>query len=440
MKTILFNRTGHLYFRSFVGFFCIPIIAACLTILGSYLTARAEDNHPTEIVVQAGDKGCFNAPVSLDLSDFPFNEDRGRFILFETTSRMRRETPCQLESYANPRLWWILSGDTGAGRKRTYELTQAGPAARAPAVTCVLDDRALTILCSGRNVLQYIHGLAEVPQGVDPVFRRSGFIHPLWSPSGFALTNIQPADHRHHYGIWNPWTRTLFQGREVDFWNLGDRKGTVRFAGFLSNTEGPVFGGFKALQEHLDLSINSVEKTALHEVWDVLVWNTADTTHEPFLVDFTTVLSCAGPDSVQLEAYLYGGGIGFRATDQWTAANADVLTSEGRTRPDADGSEARWCRVSGASGAETRAGIVFMSHPSNRAHPEPMRVWPADANNGRGDLFFEFCPIRLKPWTLVPGREYVLRYRMLVYDGETAPADCERAWRDFAFPPRAWIR
>ena len=38
-------------------------------------------------------------------------------------------------------------------------------------------------------------------------------------------------------------------------------------------------------------------------------------------------------------------------------------------------------------------------------HPEPMHVWSMDANGGRGYMFFEFCPIRLKGWLIKPGKE-----------------------------------
>jgi hypothetical protein len=78
--------------------------------------------------------------------------------------------------------------------------------------------------------------------------------------------------------------------------------------------------------------------------------------------------------------------------------------------------------------------VTFFSHPSNREYPEPMRVWPENMN-GRGDLFFEFCPIRLKEWELLPGKVYRLKYRILVYDGRIDTKAAERVWSDFAFPP-----
>ena len=75
------------------------------------------------------------------------------------------------------------------------------------------------------------------PEGIDPLYKRSAYIHPLWSPGGEVLTRIQPPDHYHHYGIWNPWTHTHFDTMKVDFWNLAEGQGTVRFAEYLEMQE-----------------------------------------------------------------------------------------------------------------------------------------------------------------------------------------------------------
>jgi hypothetical protein len=114
-----------------------------------------------------------------------------------------------------------------------------------------------------------------------------------------------------------------------------------------------------------------------------------------------------------------------------------VLTSDGKTRADADGSFARWCIVEGESYTEEgRSGILFLSHPSNRMHPEPMRVWPSDANRGRGDMFFEFVPIRHNDWKLESHRDYTLKYRMVVFDGGMNKETAEKYWKSFAYAPK----
>jgi hypothetical protein len=247
------------------------------------------------------------------------------------------------------------------------------------------------------------------------------------------LTRIQAPDHYHHYGIWNPWTETTIDGKKVDFWNLMKGEGTVRFAGFLDAESGPVFGGFKVHQEHVYFPAKEVEKLAINEVWDVRVWNLPGTGIS--VVDLTTTLNTPLANGIMLDAYRYGGGIGYRATGNWHKGNSSVLTSEGKTRADADGTNARWCLVEGeTSVAAGRSGILFMSHPSNRRHPEPMRVWPLE-QNGRGDLYFEFCPTRHFPWKLEPYKNYTLKYRMVVFDGKILPEEAERWWNGFAFSP-----
>jgi hypothetical protein len=77
-----------------------------------------------------------------------------------------------------------------------------------------------------------------------------------------------------------------------------------------------------------------------------------------------------------------------------------------------------------------------MSYPKNRMHPEPMRVWPIDGNGGRGDMFFEFCPIRHEEWQIQPNKEYELKYRMVVFEGKLTREEAEAYWQAFANPPQ----
>ncbi|MGJ8737914.1 DUF6807 family protein, partial [Zobellia laminariae] len=136
---------------------------------------------------------------------------------------------------------------------------------------------------------------------------------------------------------------------------------------------------------------------------------------------------------ILFEAYRYGGGLGLRFNERWKADNCSVLTSEGNDRLTADGTNAKWCIVSGeASDGKGTNGILFMSHPKNRNHPEPMRIWPIDANGGRGDMFFEFCPIRHEEWKIEPNKRYGLNYRMVVFDGTLNAEEAEAYWQSFA--------
>jgi hypothetical protein len=376
-------------------------------------------------------------PVAISLDQFSYNTDKGSIALFEVTGAGETFVPSQVEAGYNARVWFIPSPSEQLSR--TFVLKYQGDETKVPpvALTIEKDEKDLMIKHDESPVLKYRYAETYPPEGVDPLFKRSGFVHPLWSPGGEVLTRIQPLDHYHHYGIWAPWTMTRVEGRKVDFWNLASGEGTVIFSKFLSEVSGTVYAGFQALQEHIDFGAKGFDQTAINEVLDIRVWNTGGNV---WIIDYTSTMTTPLDDGILLEAYRYGGGIGFRAIEKWTKDNSTVLTSEGKTRLDADGSRARWCLVEGETdAAQGRSGILFLSHPANRMHPEPMRVWPIDANGGRGDLFFEFTPIRYEDWELKPFIKYALRYRMVVFDGEMEPEMAERYWYSFATQPKIEI-
>ena len=288
----------------------------------------------------------------------------------------------------------------------------------------------LTITEEGRPVLTYRTGEQMPPEGVDALFRRSGFIHPLYSPGGEVLTQIQPPDHYHHYGIWGPWTKTRIGDREIDYWNLGKGEGTVRTTAILTFSSGPDHAAFTALQSHIDFGHEEGERVTMNEFYEVRYLGREK--GEPrYTVDITSTFRNVIQDTIVFEAYRYGGGLGFRATERWNALNSSILTSEGEKRVTADGTRARWCLVEGESSVEEgRSGILFMSHPANHEHPEPMRVWPEDMQGGA--LFLDFCPIRYREWVIEPGKDYTLKYRLVVFDGSLSVEEAENYWEAFA--------
>jgi hypothetical protein len=299
-----------------------------------------------------------------------------------------------------------------------------------PTITLTKDETKSTISIGDQPVVCYVHSETLPPEGVDPVFRRSAYIHPLYSPGGEILTRIQPPDHWHHYGIWNPWTRTHFGEYKVDFWNLAAEQGTVRFAEYLDALEQQDQAGFRVRHDHIYFTEDGSEAVALNEVWNVTV---KAENENSYVLDLSTTLSTPLAGGITLEQYRYGGGLGYRGTERWWPGNATVLTSEGKTWSDADASHARWVRIEGESSVpEGRSGILFLSHPGNRSHPEPMRMWPPNSNEGKENMFFEFCPIRHQEWVLDQGKEYVLKYRMVVFDGALDQETAEAYWKEFS--------
>lgn len=384
-----------------------------------------------KIVVEAGDYVRIDTPVCASLAGVPLGLPDGQYRLVEVRDAERLDVPVQLEAGSPPRLWWILSGKTEAGAKRTYEILTGGERSAA-GVTVEKDEKTLLIKQGSTKVLCYNHAVVPAPEGKSELFNRSGFIHPLWSPKGAVLTDIHPADHTHHLGIWMPWTMTHFEGQKVDFWNLGDGTGTVWFKRFVSTTNGPVYGGFEAEHDHVALKTSAGERVILKEVWDVRVYNIGGPEKGYWLWDFASTQRCVADSSLVQDEYRYGG-FGFRGARQWKGENGTYLTSEGKTRVDGHATRARWCDTSGK--IDDWEGVTFYSHPENFRHPEPMRIWPEPDNY----VFFNFAPSQLGSWEMRPGEDHLFRYRVYVHEGKVDPARTEQVWNDYAHPPKVTV-
>jgi hypothetical protein len=412
------------------------IISILILLLPGMSMLRSQTH---SFVLKTAGRAMLPLPVRVPVSDLKLNG--AQVAVFRESEGEMVPIKSQLEAGDNAFLW-ILPDEVMAPDSEVIFHIKLSKASPEPGVKnhVGMDRHNISLNYGKKKVLDYRHAFLEAPSNVDPLYGKSGFIHPLKSPEGNILTQIQPGDHYHHYGIWNPWTRTYVEGETVDFWNLAAGEGTVRFAGLISKTAGEVFSAFTIRQEHVNYKARGPDKVAINEKWHIKNFPVEIEGRTCWLIDLISTLNNPLDSAIELSAYRYGGGIGWRATAAWNKDNSSILTSEGKTRKDADGTHARWCKVEGWFPSGINSGIVFCSHPGNRAHPEPMRIWPEDTN-GRGDVFFEFCPIRHQKWILYPGKDYILKYRMLVFDGGISPEIAESVWQTYAQPVRIeWIK
>jgi len=371
----------------------------------------------TEIELQAINKENYssNAIASIELDKDLLNSP---FRLIASTASEKVEIPYQKNE--NKILWKTLTPDA------SYFIEKQAPTTHS-AIKIAENEGQLEIYQNERKIIGYQMAIKGVPKGVSENYQRSGYLHPVNTLRGKRLTRIQPEDHYHHYGIWNPWTHTLFEGDTLDFWNLYKKQGTVRFAEMLKKNTGPVFSEFEVLHEHIVLK-NDADKLALNEIQNIKVF---PLNQSQYLMDITIEYECATDEPFKIIQYRYGG-FGWRTTEEWDNQNSRVLSSEGNTRKNADGSTARWCIVDGKLN-DGRGGALMLSHPENYNHPEPLRVWPED-QYGRGDLFVNFATTKTTDWTFEPGKTYTLKYQLIVYDGKMEVASAEQAWNQFAKP------
>jgi len=407
---------------------CIFLFLICI---GSSSISYAQKISTFEVDLPVSTNGI-EVPVSIGLDEIT-SLDGSLLTLVLVNGSERIPIPFQISGNQQRILHWVAKSDGNPGKK-SFELQRKKPSSFTP-IEATKNDGELTIHDGAKNLLRYNYKTVYPPAGIDTAFKRSAFIHPLWTPHGQVLTRIQAPDHYHHYGIWNPWTHVLFEGDTVDFWNLKSRKGTVRFGNFVSIVSGPVYAEYAARHEHIAFKKDGKEKVALNELQTVRVYKPVDNSNY-FLFDIIIEMKCASESPFLILEYRYGG-LGWRATEKWNKDNSEVLTSEGKTRKDADGTTAKWFIVQGILDNDY-GGAAMMSHPSNYNHPEPLRIWPENTN--KGEMFAMFAPTKTKDWLLKPGQTYTLKYRFVVFNEHLTKEKAESAWSYFAVPPNVTVK
>jgi len=355
---------------------------------------------------------------------FPDSIDPGVYTL---ESSETGNTLLQVDS--SNRGWFILD-QLPAGTNRFY-IFNGDQALSETFISNEIDSTQITFLSEGREILSYYHGDNTPPNELDERYKRGGYIHPVYSPNGVRLTSHMNVDsHPHQSGIWSAWTKTEFDGRTPDFWNVHLNSGRVDQADSLQKYwEGPVHGGFIARHYFTDLSAPT-PVTALNEEWMVHVYRSPE--NQPFRIFDLKVTQTVNSDNPLVLPEYHYGGVGFRGHEDWINPELmNFLTAEGLGR-DGHATRTKWTHIGGVIDGKL-AGITIMSHPKNFRFPQPVRIHP-DAP------FFNFAPTQIGEMQIEPGTPYTAQYRYVTYDGKPNPVELTRLWNDYAYPPQVTIR
>ena len=254
-------------------------------------------------------------------------------------------------------------------------------------------------------------------------FAASAFLHPLRTPAGFEWTCIQPADHKHHFGLWWPWKFIEVDGAKYNCWEIQEGQGghvakqvkaipgaaTGLAWDFHNQTEIRKAGG--APQAMID----ETATVAIHTLGDAQVLDIQ-----------LKQKAIAAP--VQISAYRYSG-FSWRGPASWDKDNSTMTTSEGLGRDEANGKPARWVMVSGST-PKGHATVLLMSAASEVAGTaEKLRVWDSKAE--KGTPFINFNPVMGKPLPLDDAHPAVSnrKYRIIAADRVIDSAAAEAEWK-----------
>lgn len=294
----------------------------------------------------------------------------------------------------------------------------------------VREDSARLILAQGqREILAYNKVSPPVPDGIDPVYARSGFVHPIRSPAGKVLTATFPIDHAHQHGLFSAWVKTRFDNREIDFWNLAGRTGRVRHQQVVSTFDTEDAVGFEVDLTHQIVSPPSVD--VLRERWKITAHPT-DGSY--FCFDLETTQQALTDTPLIVQKYHYGG-VALRGRVEWIQGEklppaeelawkqepSDFLNDLGSHRERGNHQKSRWVAMFGDIDGQP-ACITVLCHADNFRAPQAARIHPTKP-------YFCFAPCVEGQFTIDQQHPLSERYRYLVTDSRPQPEWIEQQWQ-----------
>ncbi len=295
-------------------------------------------------------------------------------------------------------------------------------AAPKPSLQIKKTEDAVVVTAGEKEILRYQtrrHEGSALP--VDSV----GYFHPLATPTGVMMTDVAPADHKHHRGVFLAWVE-MHGKKDADFWGWGQpapKDGRV-----IVNVGVSDLGGGKSARFTAHNQWRADSDVMVDEVLRVVV-RAQGTAH---VLDLTFALT-ADTDT-RVARWAFGGFcLRTRRDGELQAVGPDgpvTLPVPGHLKPESDWPAAAWYGYN-VKLAEGTAAAAIIDHPGN-----PPTLW----HNVQGIRLLN--PAITAPAELVLKAKLplVLRYRVVVQDGGLVAAPMAALAKEWAAtgprPPR----
>ncbi len=271
---------------------------------------------------------------------------------------------------------------------------------------------AIELSEEGKPVYVYNFGMT-LAKGFPESMRRAVYLHPVFAPDGTVLSDDFNPNHPHHRGIFWAWPSITVNGKKDDIWGVGGfRQQFVRWEGRettgdtarLAVENGWYDGDRKFVEEHVTIVAHPAEG---HR-------RTLDfTLRFEAVSDPVTVVGT--PD--QQKGY---GGFTFRfATPEGGGSKTVITTDQGVSAQDGVMSRHPWAQIGGIYKGKA-AGARVEDDPSNPGYPK--NGWL---------MRHELCCLNVSypgrdPIVLQPGKPLTLKYRVILFAGESPDANHAR--------------
>jgi hypothetical protein len=263
-------------------------------------------------------------------------------------------------------------------------------------------------------VLTYNFGTVPVPEGVGGRYAvaRSDYVHPLYGPNAEILTKDYSPDHPHHRGIYWAWPEVTYKGQTRDL---------------------------HALQGVFARPVRIVRQEAKEDCAELEaenVWKWGD--DEPIVREHTVICAHASrgqqrPIDFQFRFQALKEDVSIARRGQAHYGGLNIRLSprqEQRIMTHTDPAEAlprrAWAQLVGVpAGGERPVGMVILQHRSNPHYPGDWVQYP-----GLNWLQPTF-PKTGTEYRLDPDRPLVLKYRLIVCEGELTDGELADQWEAY---------
>lgn len=313
---------------------------------------------------------------------------------------------------------------------------RAAQANAAPVLGFTETDEQLSITFGDQLLLAYNKKSPPVPEGIKPIYHRSGFLHPVNTPAGKTITATFPYDHAHQHGIFTAWSKATYDGAQVDFWNLFKGQGRVLHESVKmlpvatpADSKPPTSLSFQVTLLHRIVA-KEPSVDVLRETWNVTV---SQPNEAGYMIDLDLKQEALTSLPLICEKYHYGG-VAVRGVTDWLIpkeANAKpaggseepstFLNNAGSDRLKGNHEPARWVAMSGKLAGDP-AYIAALSHAKNFRAPQPARLHPTMP-------YFCFSPCVTEAFVIDKEHPFVGRYRFVVADGEPDSEALNHVWK-----------
>ena len=290
-------------------------------------------------------------------------------------------------------------------------------------------EAAIVVRQGDRVVLTYNKQSPPIPAGIDPLFARSGCLHPVLTPSGKSVTTMFPVDHPHQQGVFSAWVKATYNRKPVDFWNAAKGTGKVLHERVVEIFETPSKAGFEVDLIHRALKPEAVD--VLRERWRITVHVRNDAVH---CFDLETTQSALTDRPLKISKYRYGG-VAVRGPTQWLSSKdnavADAsdearspsgfLNNLGSDRVKGNHEHAKWVSLWGELEGKP-VSITVLSHADNFRAPQAARLHPTKP-------YFCYAPCVDDSFVIDREHPYLGTYRFLVTDAMPDPEQIEQEWQ-----------